>query len=260
MLSRCTLILLIYLLSGCITYRDIVNFREDSNKSDNSKDSISASVSLKLQTDDIIQVFVSSYNKEEANKFNLLINQASVGQAMNAGPAVVDPFGYRINQKGNIEMPLLGEVPIAGLTLDEARNLISERIKETNYLKDFNVHLRYLSFRITVLGEVNSPGSYTIPSQRLNILEALGLAKDVNIYSKRRNILVIREENGKQNFGRIDLTSKNLFKSEWYHLKPNDIVYVQPHSAKILAVPDPASRYVSTGIALVSLVLLFLRL
>ena len=254
------LITLIYILSGCITYRDIVNFRENSSKSDNTKDSIAASVSLKLQADDIIQVFVSSYNKEEANKFNLLINQASAGQAMNAGPSVVDPFGYRIDQKGNIEMPLLGDVPVAGRTLEEARNLIAERINATNYLKDFNVHLRYLSFRVTVLGEVNSPGTYTISSQRLNILEALGLAKDVTIYSKRKNILVVREENGRKTFGHIDLTSKDIFKNQWYHLKPNDVVYVQPHSAKILAVPDPASRYVSTGIALVSLVLLFLRL
>jgi polysaccharide export outer membrane protein len=249
-----------YLLSGCITYRDIVNFRQGSAQLESIKDSVDRNVSLKLQADDIIQVFVSSYNKEEANKFNLLINQASAGQAMNAGPSVVDPFGYRIDQKGNIEMPLLGDVPVGGRTLEEARNLIAERINATNYLKDFNVHLRYLSFRVTVLGEVNSPGTYTIPSQRLNILEALGLAKDVTIYSKRKNILVVREENGKKSFGHIDLTSKDIFKNQWYHLKPNDVVYVQPHSAKILAVPDPASRYVSTGIALVSLVLLFLRL
>lgn len=259
MLSRYTLILLIYLLSGCITYHDIVNFRYGSNQLDSLKDSTKHNVPLTLQTDDIIQVFVSSYNKDEANKFNLFLNQSSGMQNSNTGAAVVDPFGYRIDQNGNIEMPLMGEINLTGLTMEQAKIRIAEKIKATNYLKDFNVHLRYLSFRVTVLGEVNSPGTFTITSQQLNVLEAIGLAKDVTLFSKRKNILIIREENGKKSFGKINLTSKDLFSNPWYYLKPNDVVYVQPHRAKILAAPDPASRYVSTGIALVSLVLLFLR-
>lgn len=259
MRSNYILFFLIFLLSGCISYRDIVNFTEDSQKTDSAKNAIAGTLSLKLQPDDIIQIFVSSYNKEESNKFNLLINQSSAGQNMNMGSGIIDPFGYRINQKGDIEMPLLGEVSIAGLTLEEARNLIAEKIKETNYLKDFNVHLRFLSFRVTVLGEVNSPGTYTIPSQKLTILEALGLARDVSLFSKRNNILIIREQDGKRIFGHVDLNSKDIFSNPWYYLQPNDVVYVQPHRSKILAAPDPASRYVSTAIALVSLVLLFLR-
>jgi polysaccharide export outer membrane protein len=90
-------------------------------------------------------------------------------------------------------------------------------------------------------------------------LEALGLAHDVNLFSKRSNVLVIRELDGKRTYGRVNLKSKDLFASPWYYLQPNDIVYVEPHRAKILAAPDPASRYISTVIAAVSLVLLILR-
>lgn len=241
-----------------MSYRDIVNFRQDNKKYTPIADSILQKDRLKLQTDDIIQVIVSSYNKEESNKFNLILN-ANNNQNVNSLSSSVDPFGYRINQEGNISLPVVGEVRIIGLTLEEAEKRIKEKIMLTNYLNDVSVNIRFLSFRLTVLGEVNSPGSFTIPSQNINILEALGLAKDVTLFSKRNNITVIREVDGVRKFGKIDLTSKDLFKSQWFELKPNDIVYVEPHKAKILAAPDPASRYVSTIIAIVSLVLLVLR-
>jgi polysaccharide export outer membrane protein len=247
-------------LTGCLSYRDIVNFQDEQNKLLLAGDSMIAYQSIRLQPEDILQVLISSYNKEEASKFNLTVNPAGVGQNANTGASVFDPVGYRVDKNGNIEIPVIGVIRVAGLTPEEAKELIYEKIKSANYFKDFNVHVRFLSFRVTVLGEVNSPGTYTIPSQKLTILEALGLARDVSLFSKRNDILVIREQNGKRIFGHLDLNSKNIFSSPWYYLQPNDVVYVQPHRAKILAAPDPASRYVSTAIALVSLVLLFLRL
>ena len=110
------------------------------------------------------------------------------------------------------------------------------------------------------MGEVNSPGTYTIPSQSLTILEALGMAHDVTMFSKRDNILVIREKNGVRNYGRINLKTKEVFKSPYFYLQPNDIVYVEPHKSKILAAPDPASRYISTIMGTISFVLLLLKL
>lgn len=249
---------LIIALSSCLSYRDIVNFNEK-NAADKKFDSISLNKEVKLQTDDIVQIFISSYNKEEAFKFNLLSNQQGANQPAAAGSMVTDPFGYRVDNKGNIEMPVVGKIHVASMTLEEMRDEVYRRIAATNYLKEFTVHVRFLSFRVTVLGEVNSPGTYTISSQKVTILEALGMARDVNLFSKRNNILIIREQDGKRTYGRIDLKSKKLFENPWYYLQPNDVVYVQPHRAKILAAPDPASRYISTVIAFVSLVLLILK-
>lgn len=253
-----SILLLITFFCSCISYRDIVNFRQESKMNNLITDSIQYRDRLKLQTDDIIQVIISSYNEEEANKFNLILNSNN-NQNVNALSSSVDPFGYRIDQEGKISLPVVGDVKLIDLTLEEAEKVIKEKIKLTNYLNDVSVNIRFLSFRLTVLGEVNNPGSFTIPTQSINILEALGLAKDVTLFSKRNNITIIREFNGLKQYGKIDITSKDLFNSPWYELKPNDIVYVEPHKAKILAAPDPASRYVSTGIAIVSLVLLLLR-
>ena len=179
------------------------------------------------------------------------------GQAM--GTSVADPFGYRIDSKGNIEMPVVGAFQVAGLTIEECRDTIYKKIQATGYLKDLSVQIRFLSFRISVLGEVASPGTYTIPTQKVNLLEAIGMAHDVTLFSKRDNILVIREKNGLRNYGRVNLKSKELFQSPYFYLQPNDVIYVEPHKSKILAAPDPASRYISTVIAAVSLVFLILR-
>lgn len=249
---------IVSIFSSCLSYRDIVNFNQK-NSIAKEIDSISITKEVKLQTDDIVQIFISSYNKEEAFKFNLLGNQQGLNQPQVIGSMITDPFGYRVDNKGNIEMPVIGKLHVASLTLEEMRDEVYRRIAATNYLKEFTVHVRFLSFRVTVLGEVNSPGTYTISSQKVTVLEALGMARDVNIFSKRNNILIIRELDGKRTYGRVNLMSANLFENPWYYLQPNDVVYVQPHRAKILAAPDPASRYISTVIAFVSLVLLILK-
>lgn len=247
-------------LCSCLTYRDIVNFESVKFTTPDSNDSIFNQQTLRLKADDIVQVIITSYNKEEASHFNLFSGQNGllIQQGM-SGASVNDPVGYRIDSKGNIELPVVGQIHVEGMTIEEMRDEVYNRVKSTGYLKDLNVLVRFLSFRVTVLGEVNSPGTFTISSQKITVLEALGLARDVNLFSKRDNILIIREENGKRTYGTINIKSKDVFNSPWYYLQPNDVVYVQPHRSKILAAPDPASRYISTLIAAVSLVLLFIR-
>jgi len=247
-------------LSSCLTYKDIVNFQDGKNLGNGVVDSIAKLNQVRLKTDDIVQVVVSSYNREEADRFNQFTIQGSTGSTTQQnGVSINDPFGYRIDSHGNIEMPVIGQINVVGLTMEEMRDKVYQKIEATGYLKTFSVQTRFLSFRISILGEVNNPGTYNISSQKVTLLEALGLARDVNLFSKRDNILVIREKDGVREYGRVNLKTKDFFKSPYYYLQPNDIVYVEPHRAKILAAPDPASRYVSTVIALVSLVLLILR-
>jgi polysaccharide export outer membrane protein len=250
----------LFSLTGCLTYKDIVNFQDGQNLGTGLADSITNRQEIRLKSDDVLQVIITSHNREESERFNLMNSQMvgqMGGQAM--GTSVADPFGYRIDSKGNIEMPVVGAFQVAGLTIEECRDTIYKKIQATGYLKDLSVQIRFLSFRISVLGEVASPGTYTIPTQKVNLLEAIGMAHDVTLFSKRDNILVIREKNGLRNYGRVNLKSKELFQSPYFYLQPNDVIYVEPHKSKILAAPDPASRYISTVIAAVSLVFLILR-
>lgn len=248
-------------MTSCLTYKQIVNFQDGEDLDSSRIDSITNAIVLRLQPDDVLQINISSYEAQEAAKFNM-IDIAS--QMMNArstgGSNVSEPFGYRVDTRGNIDMPVIGQVYVKDLTLEELRDLIYKKVEETGYLKELSVQVRYVSFRITILGEVNAPGVYTITNNKLSILDAVGLAKDVSVFSNRDNILIIREEDGKRTFGRIDLKTKAVFQSPYYYLQPNDIVYVEPHKSRILGTPDPVTRYVGTIIALGTLITLLVAL
>ena len=243
------------LCTGCLSYREMVNFQDGADLGKSGAEAISGVPLLTVRPDDLLQVVVNSYNAEEALRFNIVSNQTQAmlsGQG-GANATLAEPVGYRVDSKGSIEMPVIGKIPVAGLTLEQVRDSVHRRVLESGYLKDHSVQVRYLSFRVTILGEVNSPGTYTIPSQRINVLEAIGMAKDVTLYSRRDNILVVREEDGRRSYGRLDLKSRSLFQSPYYYLKPNDVLYVEPHKSKVLSAPDPVSRYLGIVLGLATL-------
>ena len=136
-----------------------------------------------------------------------------------------------VDANGNIDFPVLGTLKLAGLNRIEATAKIKELLNE--YIKDPIVNIRIINFKVTILVEVNRPGSYTIPNERITVLEALGLAGDMTIQAERRNVLVIREENGKKTYNRIDLTSETVFNSSIYYLTQNDVIYVEPNNSRV---------------------------
>ncbi len=244
------------MFTSCLMYKDIVNFQDGQELGDGRLDTITNFAKWTIQPEDIIQVNVYSSNQEVANQFNI-IDTRQLAQMMRMGGAVgnqlMEPLGYRVDSKGFIDIPVIGKVLVQGKTIEEIKIEIEEKVIASGYLNDVNVQTMFLSFRITILGEVNAPGSFIIQSQKMNILEALGLARDINIFANRDNILVVREKNGLREYGRVNLKSKDIFNSPYFYLQPNDVVYVEPHRAKVLAAPDPASRYVSTVIGVISL-------
>jgi polysaccharide export outer membrane protein len=129
-------------------------------------------------------------------------------------------------------MPILGSVKAAGLTKEQLKDNITQVILSKKLLIDPIVDIRYLNYEVTVLGEVARPTVITVPSEKITLLKALGLAGDLTIYGKRDNVLLIREENGKKITRHIDLTSSDFFKSPYYYLQPNDVIYVQPNATK----------------------------
>ncbi len=170
-----------------------------------------------------------SLDEIAAKPFNLPtigINQA-IGGYIQGAPS---PPGYLIDSDGNIDFPVVGKIKLGGLTRQTAIDYLKEQLKP--YLSNPTIIIRILNYKVTVLGEVRNPGTITIPNERITLLEAIGIAGDLNITGLRKNVLVIRETDGKRTETLVDLTSKELFSSPVFYLQQNDVVYVEPNRAK----------------------------
>jgi polysaccharide export outer membrane protein len=140
------------------------------------------------------------------------------------------PPGYLVNSDGNIQFPIIGDIQLAGMTRTQAIEKLKEEL--SSYIVNPTISIRILNFRVTVLGDVRNPGTFTIPNERITVLEALGIAGDLLITGERENVLVVRDDDGKKREYRIDLTSESLFSSPVYYLQQNDVIYVEPNRAK----------------------------
>ncbi|MCX2449908.1 polysaccharide biosynthesis/export family protein [Pedobacter sp. PLR] len=220
-MKNLTFALLISLtILGCAPQRDLVYF---SNLSKVSNDQIQNAPELKLQKNDQLSISLTSLNTE----YNVLFASAN---ANNSNTPINSKGGFKVNNAGNIALPLVGDVKVEGLSLEEAKALITQVLKRQ--IKDPYVDLQLVNFKITVIGEVNRPASLNVPGEQINLLEALGMAGDMTVYGKRENVLVIREEDGVRNMVRLNLNDKNSYSSPYFNLKQNDIVYVEPDKAK----------------------------
>jgi polysaccharide export outer membrane protein len=182
----------------------------------------------------MLSVQVSSLNAEASGYFN----PAAVADNNTMLNAATNPLarqtGYLVATDGTIKLPLVGQLPVEGLTNAAAGDLIASKLKV--YLKEPTVIVRNTNFRISVLGEVARPSLFTIPNEQITLPEALGLAGDLTIYGRRDNVLVIRDEGTKRIFARLDMTRRDTFKSPYYSLRPNDIIYVEPGKARATSV------------------------
>ena len=217
------LLILTLVLSSCASRKEVVYFQDTGNFETlvNNNDFVS-----KFKVDDLVSIHVSSLNPEASAPFNLYRGADEV----NLRPQQVD---YLVDQAGEIDFPVIGKLKIEGLSPDELRILLRDRLSD--YLKDPIINIRLRNFTVTILGEVNRPGTYPVNGEQINILEALGLAGDLTIRGVRQNVLVIRDFNGTKVYTRIDLTSKNMVKSSVYYLTQNDVVYVEPNRSGITA-------------------------
>ncbi|NEM97746.1 polysaccharide export protein [Pontibacter sp. BT327] len=184
-----------------------------------------------IQKNDLLSISISSLNPEASLVFNM--PNLTATQAPTVAGNVTQASGYLVDQDGNIQFPFLGNVKAAGLTKKEFKNYITTELVRRKLLLDPIVNVRYLNYKVSVLGEVAHPSVLTIPNEKVTLLEALGLAGDMTIYAKRDNVMLIREEDGKKVIRRIDLTSDVLFTSPYYYLRSNDIIYVEPNKSKI---------------------------
>ncbi len=241
------------LFQSCTSKKKVVYF--SSAEKINSTDS-NRNYTPVLRTDDFLSINVMALDIDAVKPFNLPVysNNPNNSTYTSGVPAAQ---GYLIDASGNIDFPVIGRVQLAGLNRMQATDLLKEKLKA--YLPDPIVHIRILNFKITVLGEVRNPGSFSIPNERITLPEALGLAGDLNITGRRKNVLVIRDVDGKKTETRIDLTSKELFSSPVYYLNQNDIIYVEPNRARVnSSVVNPANAGIV--ISAVSLIVTVLAL
>jgi polysaccharide export outer membrane protein len=209
--------------SSCTTSKQIAYFE---NVADTSFAGRPAK-ELVIQPNDILSITISSLNKEASEIFNTVNNAVSAPNQPLVG-------GYLVSTEGNIQLPVLGTIKAAGLTKAQLKDVITNSILDKKLLIDPLVSIRQINFRVTVLGEVGHPATIPVPSEKISMLEAIGLAGDLTIFGKRENVLLIREEsNGKKQLRRVNLASKNFFLSPYYYLQPNDVIYVEPSRAKI---------------------------
>jgi polysaccharide export outer membrane protein len=184
-----------------------------------------------IRKNDLLSISVSSINATATEVFNT--PNITAIQSSTATGGIVQASGYLVNQDGYIKFPILGSLEAAGLTKKALSDNITKKLIDSKQLLDPIVNIRYLNFRITVLGEVANPTVVNVPSEKITLLEALGLAGDLTIYAKRDNIMVLREEGGNRIIKRLNLNTNEILTSPYFYLKSNDIVYAEPNKAKV---------------------------
>ncbi|RYE18269.1 MAG: sugar transporter [Sphingobacteriaceae bacterium] len=226
--------LAIFSLGACTTGRNLVYF-SDLNSAAPNQTPIQNSIEPKIEAGDLLSIIVSSLNAETNQAFNSGILLPTTNGS-SAGAAAVNRIneGYLVDSKGEVTFPIVGKIKLAGLTKEEATEKIADIVGKS--AKSPVVTIRFLNFRVTVIGEVNKPSTFTVPTENINVLEALGLAGDMTGYGRRDDVLIIREKNNVRTTTRINLNNKNTLNSPYFYLQQNDIVYVEPDKAKALQV------------------------
>ena len=249
------LIAAVLFLSSCgVKYKSVPYFTDLPADSTIQEKILNQTV-LKIQKNDVLALTVNSLNPEASAIFNLGTTSSLQGNTT----ANVNPTntanGFMVDEKGTIQLPLIGSVKLEGLTTTEARELIQSKL--ASYLKEPVVSLRLINFRISVLGDVARPGVYPVNNERINVSEALSMAGDLSITAIRNNVLLIREQDGKRQYIRLDMQKKELFNTPYYYLQNNDVLYIQPGNAKYASV-DSSYRNVSIILSALSVIALLI--
>jgi polysaccharide export outer membrane protein len=187
-----------------------------------------------IQKNDLLSITVTSPNAAASQIFNTTVNVST----QTIGYTSTQASGYLVDQDGYIDMPMLGSIKAAGLTKKILKENIVKSLVDSKYLLYPVVTVRYLNFKVTVLGEVARPMVINVPDEKINILEALGFAGDMTIYARRDNVTLVREEKGMRIVKRLDLNASSLLTSPYYYLRANDIIYVEPNRAKVSAASN----------------------
>lgn len=250
-IHNCLIFSAFLLICSCASKKGIVYLQD----SDSAKESGLPQYEAVLKPDDLLSIIISSETPEATVPFNLPAIQGNYEINNNQNGIKT----YLVDNAGFIDFPVIGKTKLGGLSHSDATALIGKKVAE--FVKDPSVNLRILNYKISLLGEVNKPGSYVIPGERITLLEALSQAGDLTIYGKRNNILVIREMDGKKTFNRVDITKSGFTNSPFYYLTQNDVVVVEPNKTRVnsSAVGPNVTVIISAASLLISIAVLITR-
>ena len=207
---------------------------------------------------DLLSIQVSSSNPELSLPFNPFMGHSG-SQPTGYFNGIASPLGYLVDSSGEISFPYLGQIKVAGKTREELTIFLQESLGK--YIKDPLVYISILNFKVTVLGDVGNPGTFNIPNEKISLIEALGIAGDLNITALRQNVLLIRTSGGKTERYTIDLTSQDIFKSPAYFLQQGDVIYVEANNAQRngSAINNRLGIIISVATLLLTTLTLFLK-
>lgn len=215
-------VLLLQFVNSCVSPKEIVYFQ---NLPEEFANLDSVQNNFKIKSNDILSITVTAYDPSAVQPFNLVLESR--------GGVLSQNQGYLTDAEGYINFPVLGKVKAAGLSRAELGQELTSRISE--YILDPIVTINVLNFRVSILGAVNSPGSYSVQGERLTLTEAISLAGDLSIVGQRDNVLVLRETDGKKNYAYLDLRDAKIMESDYFYLEQNDLIYVQPNNKVVQA-------------------------
>ena len=243
-------------MASCTTSKDILYF-QDINEVQLSQ--LTKEYEAVIKKDDRLTIVVSGPDKTVTAPYNLTLSEMTgTGGGYSTNPEQAT-LSYLVDSEGNIDFPILGRIHVEGMTRNQLVNYLRDEIGKD--VKDPVVYVSFKNYKITVLGEVRNPGTYTMDSEKINILQALGKAGDLNLTAQREGILLIREVDGRQKHYTIDLKSSELLQSPYFYLQQNDVIYV-PASASRVATATTATGIwsiilssVTTALAVISMII-----
>lgn len=247
------------LLTSCASSKKLKYFQDMPQVQSGTEFDMVKFEETKIQPDDILNIKVNTIDQEASeaiNNGNSAMPGNNLAIANSSNNQMVT--GYLVDQDGTVEIPVLGRIKVAGSTLLQAKGKIREAAEK--FYKDATISMRFSNFRLSVLGEVNRPGTFIIPNQRVSILDAIAFSGDLSVYGRRNNVMLVRkDDSGKAVAVKMDLTSKDVFNSPYFYLRQNDIVYVEPAGSKLLNADTSVIRYLGLLASLVSVGILVFR-
>src|SRR5690554_4607008 len=223
----CLFLMVLCMFSSCVSRKEIVYFQDVEKLTQSQGNAIPV---ITLRPNDLLNITVSAADLEAARPFNVIVESRPIMGNSDLVMNNTQQLGYLVDSAGDINFPVLGKIQVEGLTTKELNELLVQKL--STYLINPIVNIRLRNFTISVLGEVHRPGTFTVSGEKISLPEALGLAGDLTIYGKRDNVLVIRENGDKKEYAYLDFRSSDILDSEFYYLKQNDIVYVEPNQAQ----------------------------
>ncbi|MBO5549901.1 MAG: polysaccharide export protein [Prevotella sp.] len=221
----------VVLLTGCGSTKNVAYFQ---NAQTVNLDASKVLYDARIMPKDVLSITVNTSDPEAAVPFNLTVPTVQSVSIRTTSTTQAALQSYIVDNEGNIDFPLVGKLHVAGLTKNEAEQLVLSKIKP--FLSDTEIPIvtvRMINYKISVIGEVNRPGMFTVANEKINILEALAQAGDLTIYGVRDKVQLIREDaTGKKEIHILNLNDANIINSPYYYLQQNDIIYVEPNKVK----------------------------